>query len=202
MKASLNSQKSFISEASFQETARVLAKAALRGRIDWLKGLKENVVPPGGEYARWYRIQGCTLQGNITILLWKPKRRIYSNNRQWHYIETLSMDIYPKVPKAKNNFQMDKGLFSLRCAATCSLRVINGSNSRSCLQELNHVPKENWMDRLKSQGSLTCRNREVQRRRHVISKNVFQDLKSNKTHTKDSTQEEGIEYRLQHYERN
>nr|YP_009531784.1 bet'' subunit of RNA polymerase [Leiosporoceros dussii]AXZ70937.1 bet'' subunit of RNA polymerase [Leiosporoceros dussii] len=42
-KASLNTQ-SFISEASFQETTRVLAKAALRGRIDWLKGLKENVI--------------------------------------------------------------------------------------------------------------------------------------------------------------
>nr|YP_009193286.1 RNA polymerase beta subunit-2 [Gnetum ula]BAN16892.1 RNA polymerase beta subunit-2 [Gnetum ula]BAT70196.1 RNA polymerase beta subunit-2 [Gnetum ula] len=35
---------SFISEASFQETARVLAKAALQGRIDWLRGLKENVI--------------------------------------------------------------------------------------------------------------------------------------------------------------
>nr|QQL04354.1 RNA polymerase beta'' subunit [Polygala fallax] len=45
-KTSLNTQ-SFISEASFQETARVLAKAALRGRIDWLKGLKENVVIGG-----------------------------------------------------------------------------------------------------------------------------------------------------------
>nr|YP_010978214.1 RNA polymerase beta'' subunit [Chrysosplenium wrightii]WOC29953.1 RNA polymerase beta'' subunit [Chrysosplenium wrightii] len=45
-KASLNTQ-SFISEASFQETSRVLAKAALRGRIDWLKGLKENVVLGG-----------------------------------------------------------------------------------------------------------------------------------------------------------
>nr|YP_010699341.1 RNA polymerase beta'' subunit [Marmoritis complanata]WCH62012.1 RNA polymerase beta'' subunit [Marmoritis complanata] len=45
-RASLNSQ-SFISEASFQETARVLAKAALRGRIDWVKGLKENVVLGG-----------------------------------------------------------------------------------------------------------------------------------------------------------
>ncbi|KAI3838447.1 hypothetical protein MKX03_013211 [Papaver bracteatum] len=42
----LNTQ-SFISEASFQETARVLAKSALRGRIDWLKGLKENVVLRG-----------------------------------------------------------------------------------------------------------------------------------------------------------
>nr|YP_010479036.1 RNA polymerase beta'' subunit [Dioscorea hispida]UVJ66810.1 RNA polymerase beta'' subunit [Dioscorea hispida]WCZ70606.1 RNA polymerase beta'' subunit [Dioscorea hispida] len=45
-RASLNTQ-SFISEASFQETTRVLAKAALRGRIDWLKGLKENVVLGG-----------------------------------------------------------------------------------------------------------------------------------------------------------
>ncbi|KAI3833238.1 hypothetical protein MKW92_023700 [Papaver armeniacum] len=50
-RASLNTQ-SFISEASFQETARVLAKAALRGRIDWLKGLKENVVL-GGDDTCW-----------------------------------------------------------------------------------------------------------------------------------------------------
>uniref|UniRef100_A0AB39U331 DNA-directed RNA polymerase subunit beta'' n=1 Tax=Ophioglossum hongii TaxID=3238578 RepID=A0AB39U331_9MONI len=42
-KASLNTT-SFISEASFQETTRVLARAAIRGRIDWLKGLKENVI--------------------------------------------------------------------------------------------------------------------------------------------------------------
>nr|QYB22482.1 RNA polymerase beta'' subunit [Sequoiadendron giganteum]BBN66890.1 RNA polymerase beta subunit-2 [Sequoiadendron giganteum] len=44
--ASLNTQ-SFLSEASFQETARVLAKSALQGRIDWLKGLKENVILGG-----------------------------------------------------------------------------------------------------------------------------------------------------------
>jgi len=42
-KTSLNTQ-SFIYEASFQETARVLSKAALRGHIYWLKDLKENVV--------------------------------------------------------------------------------------------------------------------------------------------------------------
>lgn len=45
-KASLNTT-SFLSEASLQETTRVLAKAALRGRIDWLKGLKENVILGG-----------------------------------------------------------------------------------------------------------------------------------------------------------
>nr|QJQ36501.1 RNA polymerase beta'' subunit [Pyrrosia lingua]QJQ36677.1 RNA polymerase beta'' subunit [Pyrrosia lingua]QJQ36765.1 RNA polymerase beta'' subunit [Pyrrosia lingua] len=38
------STTSFLSEASLQETTRVLAKAALRGRIDRLKGLKENVI--------------------------------------------------------------------------------------------------------------------------------------------------------------
>nr|YP_010518151.1 RNA polymerase beta'' subunit [Dryopteris fulgens]UXN84464.1 RNA polymerase beta'' subunit [Dryopteris fulgens]UXN84640.1 RNA polymerase beta'' subunit [Dryopteris fulgens] len=42
-KASLNTS-SFLSEASLQETTRVLAKAAPRGRIDRLKGLKENVI--------------------------------------------------------------------------------------------------------------------------------------------------------------
>lgn len=36
--------ESFISAASFQETKRVLAKAALEGQIDWLTGLKENVI--------------------------------------------------------------------------------------------------------------------------------------------------------------
>ncbi|MCV5002685.1 hypothetical protein OFM39_23705, partial [Escherichia coli] len=64
-KASLNTQ-SFISEASFQETARVLAKAALRGRIDWLKGLKENVVL-GGMIPVGTRFKGvvhCSRQHN------------------------------------------------------------------------------------------------------------------------------------------
>merc|ERR1712161_41150 len=38
-KAALNNP-SFISAASFQETTRVLTKAAIEGRIDWLRGLK------------------------------------------------------------------------------------------------------------------------------------------------------------------
>ena len=42
-KASLNNP-SFISAASFQETTRVLTKAAIEGRIDWLRGLKENII--------------------------------------------------------------------------------------------------------------------------------------------------------------
>ena len=42
-KAALSSE-SFLSAASFQETARVLVKAASEGRIDNLRGLKENVI--------------------------------------------------------------------------------------------------------------------------------------------------------------
>lgn len=43
IKASLGSE-SFISAASFQETTRVLTEASLVGQIDYLYGLKENVV--------------------------------------------------------------------------------------------------------------------------------------------------------------
>ena len=42
-KSALNNP-SFISAASFQETTRVLTRAAIEGRIDWLRGLKENII--------------------------------------------------------------------------------------------------------------------------------------------------------------
>ena len=42
-KASLSTQ-SFISAASFQETTRVLTEASIAGKVDYLRGLKENVI--------------------------------------------------------------------------------------------------------------------------------------------------------------
>ena len=42
-KASLATE-SFLSAASFQETTRVLTEAAIHGKIDYLRGLKENVI--------------------------------------------------------------------------------------------------------------------------------------------------------------
>ena len=42
-KASLSTE-SFISAASFQETTRVLTEASISGKIDYLRGLKENVI--------------------------------------------------------------------------------------------------------------------------------------------------------------
>ncbi|MDR2695327.1 MAG: hypothetical protein LBC79_02985, partial [Deltaproteobacteria bacterium] len=35
---------SFISAASFQETTKVLTEASLKGKLDYLRGLKENVI--------------------------------------------------------------------------------------------------------------------------------------------------------------
>jgi DNA-directed RNA polymerase subunit beta' len=42
-KASLSTE-SFISAASFQETTKVLTEASISGKVDYLKGLKENVI--------------------------------------------------------------------------------------------------------------------------------------------------------------
>jgi DNA-directed RNA polymerase subunit beta' len=50
---------SFISAASFQETTRVLTEAAVQGKIDHLRGLKENVIIgrliPAGTGSSHYR---------------------------------------------------------------------------------------------------------------------------------------------------
>nr|YP_009367780.1 beta'' subunit of RNA polymerase [Neodangemannia microcystis]ARK14784.1 beta'' subunit of RNA polymerase [Neodangemannia microcystis] len=43
-KAALDIDKSFISAASFQETTRILSRAAIERKTDFLRGLKENVI--------------------------------------------------------------------------------------------------------------------------------------------------------------
>ena len=57
-RASLSTD-SFISAASFQETTRVLTQAAVSGKVDFLRGLKENVIMgrliPAGTGARRYQ---------------------------------------------------------------------------------------------------------------------------------------------------
>ncbi|MBI1746823.1 MAG: DNA-directed RNA polymerase subunit beta' [Acidobacteria bacterium] len=57
-KASLSTD-SFISAASFQETTRVLTEAAISGKVDYLRGLKENVIVgrliPAGTGMEQYR---------------------------------------------------------------------------------------------------------------------------------------------------
>lgn len=59
-KASLNTD-SFLSAASFQETTKVLTEAAIKGKVDGLIGLKENVIigkliPAGTGYTKYRNI--------------------------------------------------------------------------------------------------------------------------------------------------
>jgi len=54
--------ESFLSAASFQETTRVLTKAAIKGKEDHLVGLKENVIigkiiPAGTGMARYRDVE-------------------------------------------------------------------------------------------------------------------------------------------------
>jgi len=60
-KASLSTE-SFISAASFQETTKVLTQAAIEGKVDNLRGLKENVImgrliPAGTGLARYRNLR-------------------------------------------------------------------------------------------------------------------------------------------------
>ena len=69
-KASLETD-SFISAASFQETTRVLTTAATLGKIDDLKGFKENVImghliPAGTGLPKWRRLKIDTLGSTKT----------------------------------------------------------------------------------------------------------------------------------------
>ena len=53
--------KSFMSAASFQETTKVLNEAAIRGKVDYLEGMKENVIcghliPAGTGLRQWDKL--------------------------------------------------------------------------------------------------------------------------------------------------
>jgi len=60
---------SFLSSSSFQETSRVLVGAAIEGRVDHLRGLKENVIIgkliPAG--TGWYGIP------EDDLAMWRPQ---------------------------------------------------------------------------------------------------------------------------------
>lgn len=66
-KASLTTE-SFISAASFQETTKVLTEASISGRVDFLRGLKENVImgrliPAGTGLAKYKKLRAIIEEG-------------------------------------------------------------------------------------------------------------------------------------------
>ena len=69
-KASLATD-SFLSAASFQETTKVLTEAAIKGKVDHLLGLKENVIigkliPAGSGLTQYRKFDTFDEEGNLT----------------------------------------------------------------------------------------------------------------------------------------
>jgi DNA-directed RNA polymerase subunit beta' len=90
-KASLSTD-SFISAASFQETTRVLTEAAISGKVDYLRGLKENVIMgrliPAGTGLERYR--------NIQLLTEIPKEEQESMEPELTPEEAAALDFLRK----------------------------------------------------------------------------------------------------------
>jgi DNA-directed RNA polymerase subunit beta' len=72
---------SFIAAASFQHTTKILTEAAIQGKSDWLRGLKENVIvgrliPAGTGFSRYNDLSALFVK--IPSLLTKKKRKASS----------------------------------------------------------------------------------------------------------------------------
>jgi len=105
-KASLNTD-SFISAASFQETTRVLTEAAIEGKSDWLRGLKENVIigrliPAGTGFSGFVEELTAEAGPHPDILAEDPAGYRRIQNLRPDY--TVDM---PSSPVAKNTAVLD-----------------------------------------------------------------------------------------------
>jgi len=118
-KASLETD-SFLSAASFQETTRVLTEAAINGKIDHLRGLKENVIigkliPAGSGFGVSARrkvtskLDEVTLdgmseaRGGVATLEAEPAS-------EEDFAELLSSGLLPNtLPTEADGFQMESG---------------------------------------------------------------------------------------------
>ena len=84
-KAAVNTE-SFISAASFQETTKVLANAAVEGKIDKLEGMKENVIigkrVPGGTGFKDYLHLDAKLKSDIASERAENQEEMLDDNAQ------------------------------------------------------------------------------------------------------------------------
>jgi DNA-directed RNA polymerase subunit beta' len=106
-KASLSTD-SFISAASFQETTRVLTEAAINGKVDYLRGLKENVIMgrlvPAGTGMDYYR--RTRIAGEDIVEEPAPEPSLdalagYEDEARLQYTGGLSEDLGPEEQMAE-----------------------------------------------------------------------------------------------------
>ena len=92
-KASIASE-SFLSAASFQETTRVLTDASIKGKVDDLRGLKENIIIgqliPAGTGMKSYRQSAITYDGMKDDL--ERIEGMKAEKRAPHNAEDVAMD--------------------------------------------------------------------------------------------------------------
>ncbi|MCL2833174.1 MAG: DNA-directed RNA polymerase subunit beta' [Treponema sp.] len=112
-KASLNID-SFLSAASFQETTKVLTNAAIAGSVDYLRGLKENIIIghpiPAGTGMKFYRNvklfddEQQDLDVYVNEILEKRKLEVAA--------ESLEEDFVPEEPEAEMDAETDTDSFN------------------------------------------------------------------------------------------
>ena len=106
-KASLSTD-SFISAASFQETTRVLTEAAINGKVDYLRGLKENVIMgrlvPAGTGMEFYRRTHIAGEDIVEEPIPEPTLDAlagYEDEARLQYTGGLSEDLGPEETLAE-----------------------------------------------------------------------------------------------------
>jgi DNA-directed RNA polymerase subunit beta' len=106
-KASLSTD-SFISAASFQETTRVLTEAAINGKVDYLRGLKENVIMgrlvPAGTGMEFYRRTRIAGEDIVEEPIPEPTLDAlagYEDEARLQYTGGLSEDLGPEETLAE-----------------------------------------------------------------------------------------------------
>ena len=96
-KASL-ATSSFLSAASFQETTRVLTEAAIKGKVDPLIGLKENVIIgkliPAGTGMKQYRnvMLDTTLPDSLVVEKEEETKTVYEDDEDVDIDDTIEED--------------------------------------------------------------------------------------------------------------
>ena len=115
-KASLATE-SFLSAASFQETTKVLTEAAIKGKVDHLLGLKENVIigkliPAGSGLAQYRRSDAIDENGNLIVPA-APQEEQEESQTEAEMMETDVEEMEVEALEAEEAEEMETEIVSI-----------------------------------------------------------------------------------------
>ncbi|HHX29904.1 MAG TPA: hypothetical protein GX720_01595, partial [Clostridiaceae bacterium] len=141
--------ESFLSAASFQETTRVLTDAAVKGKIDTLEGLKENVIigkliPAGTGLQRYRNISAVpVVPANMATLNATADERIA---RTVYEKRALDLGFTQDNQEEYEVFMRGKGLdpdvFRDRCTFDLEMRGEDEEGEDNPLLDLFDFPED------------------------------------------------------------